>query len=1193
MSEEMRRVSTGLIHQLEEASAHVLSSETPKSSREAAEKLFLDFRQYEGALKFAETILETTSVPYVQFETAVTIKICLAREWDTLDSDSVCDLTTNLLCFIVQRPNLAVYVRKEILHAVAMAIKLGWAENEKFRTLYYTNLNHLLHVDSTGEITYDESQTFNRTIAGYFALAVFSEFSCGPRSSQVGLSWDFHRKAKMKFEGEGLKTSFSYTLKLLHAYMQQSGSEATNELLALFLSVAEAALSWRFAQSSEYDCAGYADRESSADTHLLRPGPQWTDVFTSGEVVKLFIRIQSLCSTTNGPTLSVSPSLRARLTRHIMQCLVQLGGLDGKVFPSVHAKLMYYSLFTTLLVEWINASGLLSTAREVSETDGAQMYAIATAANRLATCFFTFETIDINSVHGVYGYIPDLNTLLHHMALLSTVCLKNAQTESCGETFSTEAFDQLLDAWVTLLSDQQFPKQSVMDWTFEIFKVFVDTRVHSEMRTTVEDADDEYFEEEDDVINLDDQNLNMATLARLNSEKSITYLSTNIQRKVIMLRNTSEGLPVLGALHQLILIAGYVVADPEDKGETPTIPEDVFEMVAAHTQSGSAANSVTNPDSNADPLLLLFQSIWLYMDFENECIVNGFQHQISPLTATTLMWYLSRWASTYLLISPDSYRSLPPVLLTQLGKGSDLGLKRFNWIMDKIILNLTRWYAEPDLTKATSNLLLTLCQNSMLREQVCQCPAFSQLLSLFNTGMNYSINFASPSPQLPSNVQRKVAQAITMATASNQEVFLQFIKDLLHPWVEQTLTVCNTSTAKLAGMAREGDNDALNVIITLVDLLRGVIEGVQSSTASIVFQTISHLSDPISKLLQVYNHYPDAVGSVLKLYCSLVEHMVQHLDEREVGILYHACLTLIKTYSSTFSHKAQSEREVITFRSRNAHSLQAIYVGEYSCKYQGAAGVETAYDDLLLLMYLLTNLITRDFLDFQREDPGQSEVRVHMDANSISVCDVVLYGLGVVVPLMSKELLKFPALCSQYYKLVAFMSEVYPRQVLSVSPAFFHQLGQSFQLAILCDYGVPVARSGYEAIGSLAVYCCEAQQKGETPAIQPDAQSVLANLLRVILDTVMFRTFDSTLSTYAAEALLALIMSYQAEFMSCAQEVIQSVPDPANSQRVAEAFNKLMTGNGLTLKIERANSIRFSKNLQSFLAVVRGILVRK
>ncbi|KNC71570.1 hypothetical protein SARC_15891, partial [Sphaeroforma arctica JP610] len=129
------------------------------------------------------------------------------------------------------------------------------------------------------------------------------------------------------------------------------------------------------------------------------------------------------------------------------------------------------------------------------------------------------------------------------------------------------------------------------------------------------------------------------------------------------------------------------------------------------------------------------------------------------------------------------------------------------------------------------------------------------------------------------------------------------MKDLLHPWINQTNTICTTSSGELLRLARAGDADAINVIITLLELLRGVIDGASSSTATVIYLNLQRLLDPINKLLRAYQHYPDVVACVLELYCSLVDRMINHLSEQHVGTLYTACVSLIKTYSAVFSGK--------------------------------------------------------------------------------------------------------------------------------------------------------------------------------------------------------------------------------------------------------------------------------------------------
>ena len=47
----------------------------------------------------------------------------------------------------------------------------------------------------------------------------------------------------------------------------------------------------------------------------------------------------------------------------------------------------------------------------------------------------------------------------------------------------------------------------------------------------------------------------------------------------------------------------------------------------------------------------------------------------------------------------------------------------------------------------------------------------------------------------------------------------------------------------------------------------------------------------------------------------------------------------------------------------------------------------------------------------------------------VSAAEVCLFGLNIVMPLMTLELLKFPSLCLQYFRTVTLVCEIYPEKV--------------------------------------------------------------------------------------------------------------------------------------------------------------------
>lgn len=58
---------------------------------------------------------ETSTVDYVIFETATTLKEALIREWNQLQESEIIELRQYLLQYTVQKPTLPTFVRERIL----------------------------------------------------------------------------------------------------------------------------------------------------------------------------------------------------------------------------------------------------------------------------------------------------------------------------------------------------------------------------------------------------------------------------------------------------------------------------------------------------------------------------------------------------------------------------------------------------------------------------------------------------------------------------------------------------------------------------------------------------------------------------------------------------------------------------------------------------------------------------------------------------------------------------------------------------------------------------------------------------------------------------------------------------------------------------------------------------------------------
>jgi hypothetical protein len=231
-------------------------------------------------------------------------------------------------------------------------------------------------------------------------------------------------------------------------------------------------------------------------------------------------------------------------------------------------------------------------------------------------------------------------------------------------------------------------------------------------------------------------------------------------------------------------------------------------------------------------------------------------------------------------------------------------------------------------------------------------------------------------------------------------------------------------------------------------------------------------------------------------------------------------------------------------------------------------------------MELLTNLLSKDFIDLS---PTTAE-EANGDEN-VTAADVCLFGLNIIMPLMSAELLKFPSLCVQYFKTITFVCEIYPEKITSLNPELQKNLVASLEL-------------GLTSVGVDTVYtlCCDfiqvlgcymvRQNKVDTPVYEP-----MRPFLKLILDLILSQQINSDLIPHSSATLYVLICLFQDTYSQLVDILLQGQADPSNRQRLLEAFTTLTANTPLTA--ERIHRIRFRDNFDKFIVNVRGFLFVK
>ncbi|ONH94488.1 hypothetical protein PRUPE_7G018700 [Prunus persica] len=248
------------------------------------------------------------------------------------------------------------------------------------------------------------------------------------------------------------------------------------------------------------------------------------------------------------------------------------------------------------------------------------------------------------------------------------------------------------------------------------------------------------------------------------------------------------------------------------------------------------------------------------------------------------------------------------------------------------------------------------------------------------------------------------------------------------------------------------------------------------------------------------------------------------------------------------------------------------------------------YKDLRALLQLLSSLCSKDLVDFSSDSTA---------THATNISQVVYFGLHIVTPLLSLDLLKYPKFCNDYFSLLSHLLEVYPETVAQLNgEAFSHVLGT-------LDFGlhhqdVEIVDMCLRALRALASYHYVETSAGKVGLGSHAAglkdpggnfkEGILSRFLRSVLQLLLFEDYSPDLVSSAADALLPLILCEQSLYQRLGSELIERQANATLKSRLTNALQCLTSANQLSSTLDRKNYQVFRKNLNSFLIDVRGFL---
>jgi hypothetical protein len=613
-------------------------------------------------------------------------------------------------------------------------------------------------------------------------------------------------------------------------------------------------------------------------------------------------------------------------------------------------------------------------------------------------------------------------------------------------------------------------------------------------------------------------------------------------------------------------MSGHVLADCGD-GETPLVPESI------------SALNVSATDAANHPAVLLSRSV---IDLARQSLDVALRAEFfSPRLMEAIVWFFGRWVDTYLMPA-DAGRG--PNSTPSSNEGDQ---QQMSGIAGSQLHPLIMAFGEEGGGKAVLDVLVRVAVAALTAypgERTLQELAGFQLLPSLVRRRNICVHLVALEPwqelaqafayqqpplaSLASPIQRALSEALCRSAAGmgSGDATDQYVRDLLGPIITSLATLSKHDDLQVFSQ----QPDVIMQVSCLIERLRGAARATMPRSQRAIFDVGSAVMEPLLVLVHTYKHQSSVIYLVLKYVVDWVDGQVAFLEAKDTAILFSFCVRLLQIYS--------------------AHNIGKVSVTA-SVNLLNESQTEK-YKDLRALLQLLTNLSSKDLIDFACDDNGEVE--------NPDVAQVVYLGLHIITPLMSVDLLKYPKLCRQYFTLLAHMLEVYPEKVAKLPPEGFARITSSLDFGLGHQQDVEVVSMSLTTLNAIAFYHYQAICRGQeglgvhAMSVQ-NAQGgvkegVLDHFLRSVMQFLLFEDYSNDLVEPAADALLPLVLCNTALYQRLALELLTGQHNARLQSRLATAFHVLLNANQVTSSLDRQNRRRFRENLYSFLSDVRGFL---
>lgn len=399
---------------------------------------------------------------------------------------------------------------------------------------------------------------------------------------------------------------------------------------------------------------------------------------------------------------------------------------------------------------------------------------------------------------------------------------------------------------------------------------------------------------------------------------------------------------------------------------------------------------------------------------------------------------------------------------------------------------------------------------------------------------------------LPSNIRRGLYKGFVLAGSGLKEEQLNgYYEQILKPLqIRFKDLVCRENLNRIYH-----EKNIKNEVIDILECFIGIAKGSQMGTVQILFDYLSPMLSELVVFINMYQNDQIIVQLILELFGQCSKYMLCYLSQLETKKLYESTLSIVQAYA-----KCNINRLSVEIQSE-----------------------ENSFQDLSLLMDLLTFILSKDCLDLHPTISTE-------ETSSVTATDVSLFGLNFIMPLMTTDLLKYPSLCMQYYRLILLINDIYPEKISNLPENLLRQLLSSVELG-LTQFSSDIAQTCLDFIQGTATYIHKNSLQNT------NIYNYLLPFLKLLMDLTLSHQINSELTNTASTCIYALICCYSDQYQMLVQSLIQSQTDHLIAERLANAFNELTRN--IELNCERTPKLKFRDNFDKFIANVHGFLLVK